>query len=151
MTNKEKYAKEILDIACKGGSLAMTMEGELTTCYKIDCDACKFGSDECDKVIQKWANSEYIEKPKISKKDKEFLDYLSDKYKWVARDEDGSLFVYHEKPEKFENNYWKSEFGCSCSLYDDFKVNFPMVKWEDETPWFIEDLKKLEIEYEKAN
>ena len=29
-------------------------------------------------------------------------------------------------------------------------IEFPMVKWEDDEPWLIEDLKKLEVveEYE---
>lgn len=26
-----------------------------------------------------------------------------------------------------------------------FKLDFPMVKWEDSEPWLIEDLKKLEV------
>lgn len=31
-----------------------------------------------------------------------------------------------------------------------FSVDFPMVKWSDDSPWLIEDLKKLEVveEYE---
>lgn len=34
-----------------------------------------------------------------------------------------------------------------------FNVDFPMIKWSDEEPWMIEDLKKLEVvdEYELIN
>lgn len=26
-----------------------------------------------------------------------------------------------------------------------FNIDLPMVKWEDDEPWLIEDLKKLEV------
>ena len=105
------------------------------------------------KQKRKWAESEYIEKPMISKKDRAFLDYLREEYKFVARNEDGKLFAYSSKPYKDKN------FKCWC-VYDcinnrlilNYNVDFPMIKWEDSEPWKIEDLKKLQVveEYEKC-
>lgn len=46
----------------------------------------------CDK--RAWAESEYIEKPVISKKDKAFLEYLDKKYEYLARDTYTSLYAY---------------------------------------------------------
>ena len=76
MKNGEKFAKEILDIACKGGSVAVTRDNKVVCCNDIDCESCIF--DSCDKHIgrsqacydrvREWAESEYIEKLTITSK-----------------------------------------------------------------------------------
>lgn len=45
---------------------------------------------------------------------------------------------------------WRSDYLSFTSLLDSFNVDLPMIKWEDNKPWLIEDLKKLEVveEYE---
>lgn len=63
MLNKEKYAKEIIDIACNGDSVGMR-NGILCSCDTINsCQYCDFYNKEmlCEKVIKDWANSEYKE------------------------------------------------------------------------------------------
>lgn len=154
MKNKEKFAEEILDIACSGNSIAMIREsGRIAPCCSTLCVECLFNSDKCKEKVREWAESEYIEKPVISKKDRAFLEYLREDYKFVARNEDGKLFAYSSKPYKDKN------FKCWC-VYDcinnrlilNYNVDFPMIKWEDSEPWKIEDLKKLQVveEYEKC-
>ena len=66
MLNKEKYAKEILDIVCSGDSIGM-MNGILYPCNTIkSCKHCDFYDIEtkilCTENIKKWANSEYKER-----------------------------------------------------------------------------------------
>jgi hypothetical protein len=100
---------------------------------------------------KKWAESEYNEKPVISKKDKAFLEYLKEEYKYIARDKNDVLYAYNAEPCKARES-WNS--GCSdywFRLNHRFDINFPMVKWSDEEPWLIKDLKKLEVveEYEE--
>lgn len=154
MKNKEKYASEILDIACSGNSIAMIREsGCIAPCCSTPCVECLFNSDKCKEKVREWAESEYIEQAKISKRDMAFLDYLREEYKFVARNEDGKLFAYSSKLYKDKN------FKCWC-VYDcinnrlilNYNVDFPMIKWEDSEPWKIEDLKKLQVveEYEKC-
>ena len=63
MLNKEKYAKEILDIVCSGNYLGK-QNGHLCPCANIKCSDCEF--DKCDTSVcneefTKWANSEYKE------------------------------------------------------------------------------------------
>lgn len=151
MTNREKYAEEILDIACSGSGISMIKAtGQLSRCCKTNCIDCKFNKKTgCQREVQEWANAEYVEKPKISKRDKEFLKYLPDYACWLARDKCGMLYVYRAKPTKDEITQWFSEL-INMEINKEYKVNFPMVKWEDEEPWLIEDLKKLEVveEYE---
>lgn len=66
MTNREKFAEQILDIACGGSKIAVNKATlELTSCYKLACKNClfSFGNVDCRDAIKKWANSEYVEPP----------------------------------------------------------------------------------------
>ena len=67
MTNKEKYGKEILDIACTGDRVAMRKsDNVIVGCRKFECLDCAFnthGKGYCSDAIEKWANSEYVETP----------------------------------------------------------------------------------------
>ena len=66
MTNKEKYAKEILDIACTGDRVAMrNSDNVIVGCRKLGCLDCDFNTHGkgCYDAIEKWANSEYVEPP----------------------------------------------------------------------------------------
>ena len=61
MLNKEKYAKEILDIACDGYGIAK-QNGHLQPCRHTACSKCDFNTTLCcPEEIRKWANSEYKE------------------------------------------------------------------------------------------
>ena len=148
MTNREKYAEQILDIVCSGARLAMRKDDKcLTACAEISCDDCWFsGTGRCGEVTYKWAESEYIEPVKISKKDRAFLDYIEDIYRYIARDKNGDLCLYVEKPKKRQG-----DSGARWICHGKYKdiswvtIELPMVKWSDEEPWLIEDLKKLEV------
>lgn len=64
MLNREKYAKEILDMACSGNSIAK-VDGKITPCIG-GCIGCDFYGDSdhsCRENVREWANSEYIEPP----------------------------------------------------------------------------------------
>ena len=64
MLNKEKYAKEIIDIACSGSSIGMR-NGILCACNSIgDCIYCDFYGNKtiCGIAIKDWANSEFKER-----------------------------------------------------------------------------------------
>ncbi len=61
MKNKEKFAKEIIEIAATGSSIAMR-DGVLRECRGLPCSQCDFCSDrECDEKVKEWAESEYVE------------------------------------------------------------------------------------------
>lgn len=154
MKNKEKYAKEIVEIACDGHDIAVNKNtGKPESCKFLNCNECLFsghGNQSCNDVTREWAESEYIEKPVISKRDRSFLDCLREEYKYIARDENDILCAYRSEPFK-KGAYWYCGRGSYFRLNPHFDVDFQMVKWEDDKPWLIEDLKKLEVveEYEK--
>lgn len=155
MKNKEKYAKEIIDVACSGNCFGLTRcTNKILPCNCIPCIHCVFNGETCcEQTKREWSESEYVELSVISKKDMAFLDCFKEEYKFIARNEDGKLFAYSSKPYKDKN------FKCWC-VYDcinnrlilNYNVDFPMVKWSDSEPWKIEDLKKLQVveEYEKC-
>lgn len=161
MKNKEKYTKEIVELACNGNTVAVSkVTGKPIACGNISCKECERCSDSlicCEEErLKEWAESEYIEKPVISKRDRAFLEYIKEGYKFVARDKNGKLYVYGAKPYKDKTcKWWWGNDWCRNSdtptLPLNYNIVFPMVKWEDSEPWLIEDLKKLELveEYEK--
>lgn len=156
MKNKEKYASEIVEIACNGDAVAISKTtGKPNRCGNVGCEDCMryTGRPGCaEKRLREWAESGYIEKPVISKRDRAFLEYIREEYKYITRDKNGELFIYEKEPRKSDDRvYWNSI--CSNDLFclnRRFSIQFPMVKWSDEEPWLIEDLKRLEVvdEYE---
>lgn len=61
MLNKEKYAKEIAEIACNGKHIAI-VAGKPMLCCEASCDTCDIEYD-CTRGLKEWANSEYVEPP----------------------------------------------------------------------------------------
>lgn len=161
MKNKEKYMTEIIDAYLDGKTIAVKADGKPCICQKTRCEECIFYDRTnpyvclCKDKIRAWANSEYIERPVISKRDKAFLEYLREEYRFVARDENGELFVYGSKPCKDKSfKCWRTcGRSNSPSLRLNYNVDFPMIKWSDEEPWGIENLEKLEVvdKYELIN
>ena len=150
MKNKEKYAKEIIDIACEGKIIAVTKDNKVVCCGDIDCEQCLFDISKSCHGIEQWAESEYVEKPTLTANEKLFLDLIKEEYTYIARDKDGLLAVYPRKPEK-KLTYWllADSPNTARDLYTRaLDVGFDFIKWEDEEPWLIEDLKKLEVKDE---
>lgn len=151
MKNKEKFAKEIVELACNESDIAVSKAtGNPIDCSIIECDCCAlyeggtYNDDTCRGALREWAESEYIEKPVINKRDRAFLEYIGTGINYITRDMDGGLFIYISKPHKLIDCWESSECESDKSLKF-FKLDFPMVKWADEEPWIIEDLKKLEV------
>ena len=74
MLNKEKYAKEIADIAINEDVIAIK-DGRPVTCRKIRCIECErtlSGYGCAKEKLLKWANSEY-EEPILDETEKEYL------------------------------------------------------------------------------
>lgn len=62
---------------------------------------------------------------------------------YVARDENGDLYLFQEKPVKYSVSWQPSD-----SLFDWIKLDtslFPEVNWEDEEPTEVELVKKGEL------
>ena len=151
MKNREKFAKEIFDIACKGSRIAIKHDCVVPcVCSKIECSDCQFDFyDDCEEGIENWCESEYVEKHTITSREKMFLDLILTKWKYIARDEDDELYVYSVMISKGMNCWCmtdiereKGSYKISMNLFGNM---FDFIKWKDAKPWSIEDLKKLEV------
>lgn len=152
MKNKEKFAKEIIDIACKGDIIAVTKDNKVVGCDDIYCDQCLFDIDNLchrgDNILYRWAESEYVEKPTITSREKKFLDVLLPSCKYITRDNSNELYIYNKKPTRTDCNWYSNDGTLDCISTNLFGNMFDFIRWEDEEPWSIEDLKKLEVKDE---
>lgn len=153
MKNFEKWEKEILELVKDGDSFGCTNEGVLP-CAMIDCHACIFRANEkdkrgCDTKKVEWLYEEYVELPKLNKAERAFCEAI--KTGWIARNENNTmvLFMNDKKPVKnyYYNEWQNGGFLVYLNWIKDYnpKILFDFIKWDDEIPWNIEELLKLEI------
>lgn len=150
MTNFEFYKDKILEIGTVD-DIALTDDGELHNCSHMSfCSDCEFDKGDCEIVKTKWLYMEHVEKPKppkLTKKERTFCELFEKGY--LARDNDGDdLYLFKNKPHKREY-FWDVDGYDFINLYE-FKdiatLKFDFIKWEDEEPWSVEELLKLEVE-----
>ncbi len=159
MKNGEKFAKEILDIACNVRNIAVTKDNKVVYCSDIPCESCMFDScgkhigysQSCFDRVREWAESEYVEKPTITSRERNFIDLILAKWEYIARDADEKLYAFDLLPSK-KRDSWCIENALICNYCNIseklFGKMFDFIKWEDKKPWSIEDLKKLEVKDE---
>lgn len=106
MTNREKYAEQIIDMALSGGSVAVDQKGKICRCTDVGCNNCIFVTTKsdnrsCEKKIKEWSEQEYVEPPvdwskvpvdtKIFVRDSENETW---KKRHFAKFEDGKIFAW---------------------------------------------------------
>lgn len=101
MTNREKYAEQIIDMAVNTISIAVDKEGKPCACDEIDCNDCMFCSPGCRERLKEWSEQEYIEPPVDWSKvpvDTKILVRNSEDEAWkkrhFAKFEDGKIFAW---------------------------------------------------------
>lgn len=114
MTNREKFAEQILDIACGGSKIAVDKATlELAPCYKLACRNClfSFGNGDCRDARKKWANSKYVEPPidwskvavdtPILVRDNIFSKWVK---RYFAKYENGRVYVWNNGSTSWSGN-----------------------------------------------
>lgn len=148
MKNFEAYEDKIKELE---GNIALNKSNELVSCNALHCCDCKFSDrsrgEYCSAVMLEWLYEEY-KKPKIKVPlaTKYFLESLDDKYEWIAKDGDGSVWCYEFKPRRKctqgENKIWsvygKADIVCVKDIFK--KELFDFLSWEDEEPTNIKEL-----------
>ena len=83
------------------------------------------------------------------KKERQFCELMETG--WIARDSNSNpfnqrLYYYHNNPNK-EDDYWDCEgdYISIDKILKSTQTSFNFIKWEDEEPWNIKDLLKLEV------
>lgn len=149
MTNKEKWANELVDILTEDNSEGFSINkcGIPDKCVKTHCHNCVFSNSikSCNILRRRWLREEYKEQIYLTKVEESILKALDPKWKYIARDESShlSLFIY-DPMKSSSSGIWEGKY--TQPLYDVFKLNiFKMVKWTDSIAWSIEELKKLPV------
>lgn len=116
MTNREKYAEQILDIATTGICIAVDEKGKMYKCENLMCRDCIFSRNEnrersCAENTKEWSEQEYVEPPvdwsKVLVDTKVFVrDSDSDPWKprYFAKFEGGKIFTWTNGATSFSRN-----------------------------------------------
>lgn len=144
-TNFEFYKTKLLSSIFEG-DFCIKKDGTIGICSETLCPECvlyefaKNGTCNVEEAL-KWANAEHIEAPKLTKRERAFCEAV--KEGWIARDEGGTLYWFpqNESVEKMASIWSASEYSNISFMI----LEFSFVKWEDEKPWSVEDLLKLEV------
>lgn len=141
MTNFEKYKDEILEVLKTTNKLAITKDNKIAPCFGTPCDECKLSVPKpCRIVWKEWANSEYIEPKVFTEKEKAFFR-VCEKLKYAARDSNGNLYFYTDKPIYSAIGMggcwtgWKAIFAPTLT-----NEPFNAIKIEDEEPTSREEI-----------
>lgn len=148
MINAEKYKDQLLKFVEENHDslFGLDKNSEPISCTVSRCNNCQFGFKKnnyiegysCSAAKIKWLLSEYKEPVKLSRLEYEILKLAINKScEYIARDSDGQLFVFMEKPHKGES-FWKTD--GYYYLLEMFSVLFQFVKWEDSTPTPIKEV-----------
>lgn len=141
MLNAEYYKEKIKKVGLAFGFV----NGEIVPCSETDCNECEFQRDYvkgCSLKTIEWLISEYKESVTLTAREKHLVECLSGGF--IARDKNGALFWYQEKPLKGWETWDRQTGTAYCKLWHAmFGDPFPFIKWEDKEPWSVEELRKL--------
>ena len=85
-----------------------------------------------------WKIEKLPPKPKLTEDEKVILRNLPKEYKYIARDNSGTLYIYENKPKK-DGNVWSN---YNYNYLDLFHHLFQFIKWGDSEAYNIEELLK---------
>lgn len=159
MTNYEFYKEEIEMRYRNETSFAFTKNGCIVDCKNINCEDCIFSHFnnpqnyclDCGDIKMMWAVQERVEPPKLTKQERKFCEMMEGKDCWFARDLNEELCLFVNKPRRGdeEDMWWANTTGIAIMAGDDFivfEIEMSFIKWEDEEPWSVAELLKLEVE-----
>lgn len=131
MTNKEWLLKEMQNASDEKLARSVSLTTFTNYCTR-NCNG-----ENCVDCRLEWFKQEHKEKIKLSEAEKVILENIDTKYGWIARDEEGELYVYQNKPAKsaYDWREWEGEIEISV-----FNHLFQFIKWEDEEPYNIQEL-----------
>ena len=108
------------------------------------------GSGYCDMVFEHgydWLYAEHIEKHTLNKYEHALGEAL--RTGWIAKDRGHyPVCFYTHEPTKVGSE-WLSKQGYSMTFealnMANPEIKFDFIRWEDEEPWSVEELLKLEV------
>lgn len=118
--------------------IAYKIENNNLDCCGLPCSECRFFNNP-DEVL-KTLLRKHVEKPKLTEDEKVILRNVDKKFRWIVRDEDGTVCVCEDIPLKTNGRHaWRS---ISFAYFEMFNHLFKFIKYEDNYPYLIENLLK---------
>lgn len=137
MLKIEKIKEEILNFNHENDALRCYLARVTTKQSNIDgCCRKNLRCSECLKLSLVDLLEEYKEPVKLTRFEYEYLKVAKEnEYNFIARDNDGCVFLYRNRP-------WKDELSWDYSgkFMIVFEELFKFVKWADEEPWEIDEI-----------
>ena len=89
-----------------------------------------------ERMVYKFKNIELTipKEYQFSEDEKTILKSIDKKWKWLARDKDGKLFLFTDKPKKDNNSWQLVNFKTSYTSLNIFEFLFQSVQWTDDEP-----------------
>lgn len=157
VTNYEYFKDELINLFSDYNSQQSgiaVVDGRPVSCIGADCSECELSGcapHDCLSKRKAWLNAEHIEKPKLTKKERQFCELVETG--WIARDKDGKSYYATQKPYKSESSLynpgeWVVPGGHNYTKLRDIcgYKTFSFITWDDKEPWSVEELLKLEVE-----
>ena len=140
-TNFEFYKDDLSNVLAQreGRCIVMEVDDIMKRGFHRFCKGPDCG--ECWREFFKYLAEEHIEQPKLTKRERAFCEAVQTG--WIARDKNGGLNWSREAPFKDGFQHW--DIKSIENAYFVTNKFFEFVKWEDEKPWSIEDLLKLDV------
>ena len=118
------------DLNCYLSRIAANSNDNKNICRVVTCS-------ECVRLSLMNLLEEYKEPVKLTKFEYEYLKVAKrERFNFIAKDGDGRLFLYKDKPFKSLDEWNVASNDC-CGILDSL-LNF--VKWQDEEPWNIDNI-----------
>lgn len=131
--NKEKYAKEIVELATNGVGNIAIVNNKPCCCDSTTCFECDFQYGDCDELLKQWANSEYKEREidwskvpvdtpiyvwdnnedKIDKRKRYFAEYDTNNDKIIAFIEGQTSWTSDQNITVWDNAEIKEGIDCN--------------------------------------
>lgn len=127
MLNKEKFAKEIAEIAVNSESIALK-DNKPIICSKIKCADCGRNSKSgCSgHILTEWANSEYKE-PILTKEEKAYLSAVimpfRDKVKYMLKNSSDVESISIVLEDKERREYFNFPYFKKGTMYQGMEGN----------------------------
>ena len=153
MNNFEFHKDAIESLYRVNASFGLSERGVIAICSNIGCTKCMFSLSHnphteglsCGDRKMLWALKEYVEKPKLTKQERKFCELFEGKELWFAKDKTNKyVTTYKTMPEK-RDKWWYGNSVPSVDLRSVCGVKFDFIKFEDEKPWSVAELLKLEV------
>ena len=118
------------DFNCYLSRIATNPNDNKNICRVVTCS-------ECVRLSLMNLLEEYKEPVKLTKFEYEYLKVAKrERFNFIAKDGDGRLFLYKNKPFKSLDEWIGASKDC-CRILDSL---FKFVKLEDEEPWNIDNI-----------